>query len=557
MEAIQEDYRGTKLDVDLLLKGSSRMPGALSQLGFSELREGQGEPISSIMGGRDTICILPTGTGKSGCFIIPTLCHDWKTVVISPLVALMRDQVKSLWRAGISAGALSSVQTNSENNSVVQAWMRGDIQFLYVAPERLENPQLTQMLNMVNPDHVVVDEAHCLSQWSDNFRPSYTKVGDMIASRNPRVVSAFTATCPGEVESDIRRILGIPNAQLCRYYPRRSNLKLSSKEYVGPADIARMIDRVKGSVIVYCSTVKGVEELAAQLSRLIDDEVVPFHGRMTPDEKRTNQDLFMDGHAKVVVATNAFGMGIDKPDIRAVFHRDMPGTIEQLSQEIGRAGRDGKESICVTMKDDSSERVQRFFIEAGNPGERSVRSLYETLKNKSDGRNCIRMTGVELSKASGIKDYHVNSALSILASSDVIKRFSAEDRIARVRILVGESSDSRLNKALDWIREGGVSMPDGFFEIDLNWVATMWGVTEATVTRNLKQWDKEEKVSYHAPFNGKITQVVGPVTQVDFDRLKLKEREDYRSIQKVIDYFDIPDDHKHEYMEDHFKQSYE
>jgi ATP-dependent DNA helicase RecQ len=557
MEAVQVDSRVSAVNVELLVAGGTKLPSVLSRMGYTALREGQDATISNILSGRDTICILPTGTGKSACFIIPTLCHDWKTLVVSPLVALMRDQVKSLWRMGISAGAISSVQTQAENNSVIQAWSRGELQFMYVAPERLDNAQFQQALNAAKPDHVVVDEAHCLSQWSDSFRPSYMKVGELITDRNPLVVSAFTATCPKEVEGDIRRILGIPNAELCRYYPRRKNLLLSSCEYPGPSGLAQMIDKVKGSVIVYCSTVKEVENLAGQLSRLIQDEVVPFHGRMTPDEKRTNQDLFMDGHAKVVVSTNAFGMGIDKADIRAVFHRDMPGNLEQLSQEIGRAGRDGLDSICVTMKDDKSLSTQQFFVEAANPGRADIKRVYDALKSRADGRQNVYLTGVELSRVSGVRDYHVTSALSILAGAEVIKRFAADSRIAKVKLLATGFEDKRFIKAVGLIKEGGVADDAGFLEIDLSWLTTMWGVTEQTVTRNLKQWDQERYLSYLPPFNGKVTQIIGPIELVDFDRLNIKARDDYNSLKKVIDYFSVPDDQKHEFLEAYFQRSYE
>ena len=548
------DNRGLTQDIQALTKGSMQLPKVLRKMGYSALRKGQDTPISCLLAGRDTICVLPTATGKTAVFVIPSLCHGWKTLVVSPLVALMRDQVHNLWKMGIDAGYVNSLQTPAENNAVLNAWMKGELQFMYVAPERIGHELFERAIELVKPDHVVVDECHCISQWSHTFRPSYMKIGELIAQRNPKVVSAFTATCPAEVEEDVRRVLGIPNAELCKYYPRRTNLKLSSRPYTGKVQIADICSRVKGSIIVYCTTVLEVQRVYSYLERQFGDEVITYHGQLKPEDRRRCQDMFMQGKARIVIATNAFGMGIDKPDIRAVIHRDIPGTIEQLAQEVGRAGRDGKDSQCISLMDQDSLRTQYYFIEGANPGKRGITSVYETLKRSADGRGLVRMSNADIARISGVSDDHVNSSLSALVGSNVISRTTVEDRIGLVRILNPESDNKRFIKAMDLVEEGGVPREDGFLEIDLAWLSTMWGISEESVVRNLRQWDKDGLLSYSPPFTGKVTQILGDLKQVDFALLKKKEAADYAKLQSVVDYYSVPDDQKHEYLETYFSK---
>lgn len=553
----------TKADKDLLLEGACQLPKALAQMGFTELRKGQEDPIMSILAGRDTLCILPTGTGKSAVFTIPSLCHEWPTVVLSPLVALMRDQVKSLWAKGIAGGALSGIQTPAENASTLKAWMDGEVQFLYVAPERLDNEQFRQAMRARPPVHVVVDEAHTITQWSDNFRPAYIKAGDFISEHNPRVVSAFTATCPAEVEVDIRRVLGIPNAKRCMYYPRRTNLKLSSAEFTGIPQIARLIEKTDGCGIVYCSSIKNVEDTAVALQNLLDEDVTLFHAQLPPNVRRTNQDLFMEGKAKVVVATNAFGMGIDKPDIRFVIHRDIPGSLESLAQEVGRAGRDGKESWCCTLMSAQGRRIQEYFLDGNNPDKDTITKVYNVLKSRADGGGKVMLTIEEIGKIAGVNSMYVGSSLSALSGAGCIKREATDEKIGMIKILKPAYDDDEETKALfvedkfvntcKMIVEGGVETTGGFIEIDLNWICQQTDRTLPTVTKWIKQWEKDGLLEYVPPFRGSVTFITGGLNQVDFERLKTKARDDYHKLNLIYKYLDTPDDKKHEFIEKYFE----
>ena len=546
--------RGPRVDKSQLMGAVAKLPEVLGQMGFTELREGQDLPIYNIMAGRDTICILPTGTGKTAVFVIPTLCLEWRTIVFSPLVALMRDQVKSLWAKNIAAGQISGLQSPAENAAVLGDWLEGNLKFLYVAPERLSNEMFKTAMKHVPPDMVVLDEAHTLSQWSDNFRPDYVKVGGFIEEYDPKVVATFTATAPLEVEDDIRRVLGIKHANRCKFYPRRENLELRSADLSGNAEIGNFLRRRPGSAIVYCSTIKNVEDLYADLTDYMDEEITYYHGKMSPDQKRINQDRFMNDKARIVVATNAFGMGIDKPDIRTVIHRDLPGSVEALAQEVGRAGRDGKPSVCMSYRHQKAIDTQHFFIESGNPAKSDIQAVYDTLKMSEDSNGEVYMKMNEIAQAAGVRDIFVMSCLSVLVGAGCIKRVTNTNKTFTLKLNEPEDGDTRMKNYFEVFKEGGVTQEggDGSMEISLDWLLERLGLTQGTVMKYIKQWAQDEYLFYDPPYNGKITHITGPLDLIDFDRLADKSKRDWENFEKLLAYFDTPDEDKHEFLENYF-----
>lgn len=549
--------RPAEPDWSMVKLGLSNLSNVLRKMGYDSFREGQEPVVMSIMSQLDTICILPTGTGKTACFVIPTLCLGWRTIVFSPLVALMRDQVKGLHARGIEAAAMSGMQTDGENADAARRWADGELNFLYVAPERLHNETFKQAISRQAPDFVVLDEAHTLSQWSDNFRSSYCKVGDFIREVNPKCVAAFTATCPGPVEMDVRRVLGLAHGKKMIYYPRRKNLILKSDNLSSDYDIADMLRGVRGASIVYCATTNKVEELAEYLSKTLPNkQTLIFHGKLSDGTKRTNQDMFMDNHADIMVATNAFGMGVDKPDIRCVIHRDFPGTVEALAQEVGRAGRDGKESLCMTFYSDDSLKTQQFFLQCGYPPTRDIEKTFYALQRMADSSGVCRVTGDELAKSADISSkFGMMAILEALKGSNVIERTRDDQRICKVRetqVMV-DASNERFHDYMQAVDQIGIPSGDGFIEFDLNEFADSQGLTYYTVRKWFKDWAAAGYIRYVDPFNGSETRIIGDISQVDFARLDAKREEAHQKLKDVLTYVNLPDDEKHAYIENYFE----
>ena len=337
-----------------------------SVFGFPDFRPGQAEIVQSVLEGRNTLAILPTGGGKSLCFQLPALCRDGVTVVISPLIALMRDQVRALKAAGVEAGALTSGNTEEETEEVFAAIDEGRLKLLYMAPERLASGGALALLRRAKCSLIAVDEAHCVSQWGHDFRPDYLRIGEL--RRSLRVpLAAFTATADEETRAEIvtRLFDGEPPVTFLRGFDR-PNIHLAFSVKDKPREqILRFAAARRGqSGIVYCATRSKTETLAQAL-REARHEAVAYHGGMEPDERRRVETRFQREDGLIVVATIAFGMGIDKPDIRWVAHADLPKSIEGYYQEIGRAGRDGSPAETMTLYGPDDIRLRRTQIDEG------------------------------------------------------------------------------------------------------------------------------------------------------------------------------------------------
>lgn len=546
--------RVPRVDKQMLMEGYSRIPEVLATMGYSSLRPGQEPVIVNILSQKDTICILPTGTGKTACFVVPTLALNWKTIVFSPLVALMRDQVKGLWRMGIKAAQMSSAQTDAENADAIKQWMAGDLQMLYVAPERLHNDLFRRAVDAIPPDLVVLDEAHTLSQWSDNFRSSYCRVGDFIAEKQPKVVLACTATCPAEVEEDIRRVLCIQRANKVIFYPRRTNLNLVSRDLPHDHFLVDEVRRVKGNVIVYCATIKRVESMAELLGNTLQEPVTIFHGELTPAVKRNNMDAFMNDNVRVMVATNAFGMGVDKGNIRAVIHRDIPGSVEALAQEIGRAGRDGNNSECITFFSSDSVNTQKFFIQSSYPSKHEVASVFRTIQRCAGPDGVAHMTTKELADRAGVHPMILYSIMEVLKGANVIERIKIEEKMVKVRrICAPGTSDTRFEEWYAAMEDLGVEHDNGFIELDLNNLAAYVNRTYQTAYKYIKQWEQDKLIKFIPPFRGSPIKVIGSLQNIDFERLKGKAELAYEKLEQVIKYHETPDRDKHAYLENYFQ----
>ncbi|WP_372603848.1 DNA helicase RecQ [Actibacterium sp.] len=335
-----------------------------SVFGFSGFRPGQAEIVDAVMAGRNALAIMPTGGGKSLCFQLPALCRDGVTVVISPLIALMRDQVRALREAGVAAGALTSGNTEDETDAVYRALDAGELKLLYMAPERLAAGGTLNMLRRIGVSMIAVDEAHCVSQWGHDFRPDYLRIGDLRRALNVPL-AAFTATADAETRDEIvtRLFDGQPPEIFLRGFDRPNiHMAFEVKDTPRRQILAYAAARKGQSGIVYCGTRAKTESLAKALR---DDGHLArhYHGGMDPAERREVETLFQTEDGLIVVATVAFGMGVDKPDIRWVAHADLPKSIEGYYQEIGRAGRDGAPAEAYTLFGPEDIRLRRAQID--------------------------------------------------------------------------------------------------------------------------------------------------------------------------------------------------
>ena len=356
--------------------------------GYDEFREGQEELIDNILNGRDALGIMPTGAGKSLCFQIPALMLEGITLVISPLISLMKDQVSALNQAGIHAAYLNSSLSYRQYQLALSYAKEGRYKIIYVAPERLTSPEFLEFGINSNISMISIDEAHCVSQWGQDFRPSYLKILDFIESLNRRpIVSAFTATATKEVREDIVSILRLENPFKKLTGFDRSNLSFSVKK---PKDkyevVSQYVKENNGkSGIIYCLTRKEVEEVCENLEGE-GYSVTRYHAGLSDKERRDNQDDFIYDKKLIMVATNAFGMGIDKSDVRFVIHYNMPKNIESYYQEAGRAGRDGEPAECILLYGGKDVVTNQFFIDNNKDNEELDFRTLELVKERDRER---------------------------------------------------------------------------------------------------------------------------------------------------------------------------
>lgn len=337
--------------------------------GHDSFREGQDRITDSLLSGRDVLGIMPTGAGKSICYQVPALMFDGITIVVSPLISLMKDQVSALVQSGVAAAYINSSLTHAQYLKVLQNTESGKYKIIYVAPERLCAPAFLGICRNLNISMVAVDEAHCVSQWGQDFRPSYLKIPDFIDALNSRpVVGAFTATATGDVRDDIKTLLRLVSPFVVTTGFDRPNLFFSVMQPKNKSiELMKLIkERKNESGIVYCSTRKAVEEVCELLQKN-GFAATRYHAGLDENERRRNQDDFVYDRATIMVATNAFGMGIDKSNVSFVIHYNMPKNMESYYQEAGRAGRDGRSADCILLYSAKDVRTNQFLINNSEP----------------------------------------------------------------------------------------------------------------------------------------------------------------------------------------------
>lgn len=533
-----------------LAKGMQALPDVLRRMGYSSLRPGQDKCVRATMAGRDLVGILPTSTGKSMCFTIPGLCLGWRTLVFSPLISLMRDQEQSMAARGVRVGSITS-HNPALGDEYLRRWMRGDLDMLYVAPERLKRDDFMHAMRVMPPDHVVTDEAHALSAWSTTFRHAYCCIGDLISELNPHVVSAYSATLPPEAESDVRRVMCMEDAHRILYYPRRENLDIRSTPWMGMPGLCSLLERTPGCAILYCNSQDGTQELARDLQQMTGQEVGFYHGGLNKTQRSHTQDQFLSGDIRWMCATNAFGMGVDKGDIRLVIHRDITGSVEAAAQEIGRGGRDGNYTLCHTYYDKDSVNTHRFLIDKSNPSFQDVKVVYNGLVKAAGPDGIITTSPGDVCVKAGLKVWRMDAILQVLSGAQVIDRCKTTEKVCSLR-LKNKIDDAKLSEIMDAARLYGDEAENDYYEVDIIRMAREMDVSEVTLKGRLKGFAKLGVLDYVPPERAKPVRIQGSLQQVDgaaVDNLRAKALE--RLNQTITFARDTPDNEKHAFLEHH------
>jgi RecQ family ATP-dependent DNA helicase len=360
--------------------------------GFSDFRKGQWEVVEHILRGKNAIAVFPTGGGKSLCYQLPALMMPGTTIVISPLISLMKDQVDALLDKGIAASFISSSISDHEVQRRLQEMKRGMYKIVYIAPERFQSEAFTEALKDIHIPFLAVDEAHCISQWGHNFRPSYLRIKDFIRSVGNPVVAAFTATANEKVQKDMITLLGLTECRLFVGSFDRPNLEFRIEDPDSPdafvLNYARRHPDWLG--IVYASTRRNVENLFYYLTNN-GIRAGMYHAGLTAEQRNRQQDSFLSEGIQVMAATNAFGMGIDKSNVRFIIHYNMPISMESYYQEAGRAGRDGKKAVCILIRNPEDYQLNKFLISSNYPPVKAAENLFHRI-----GRR--RKTGIPVEK---------------------------------------------------------------------------------------------------------------------------------------------------------------
>jgi ATP-dependent DNA helicase RecQ len=508
-----------------------------ARFGFPDFRPGQERAVTSVLEKRDTLVVLPTGGGKSICYQVPAMVLPGLTVVVSPLISLMKDQVDALTARGIPATFVNSTLSSGEVSERMSRVMRGEIKLLYLAPERFDVGTAAERLRGVGVSLLAIDEAHCISEWGHDFRPSYLRIAQVREKLGWPQVVALTATATPHVRQDIARQLRLENPETIITGFDRQNLRYhvvpTRTDAEKDAALAAILREHEGVAIVYASTRRNVEKIA----RTLEQEGIAaaaYHAGLDDAHRHAVQDAFMNESVRAIVATNAFGMGIDKPNVRLVVHHAMPGTLEAYYQEAGRAGRDGKPSEVYLLHAFPDRFTHEFFIKGAYPERTLVEKVYERARTLADKTGAVSLepASIAASLPGKVTDREVESALRVLIQAGAIRAEPESGSRVFVRLLATPERIKRelgANRALElgllralW-RVAGDALNDGV-PIDLDGLPPGFGGAMGTMPL-LAELERGQFLEWHRLGGGEhVTNPRRPLSAFPYDWSALERR---------------------------------
>ena len=520
--------------------------------GFRQFRPGQREILEAVLAGKDALVIMPTGGGKSLCYQVPAFLRTGITLVISPLIALMKDQVDSLGVLDLPVTAIHSLMGLKEQEKALNQIATGKIKLVYASPERLRNRLFIESVKQTTVSMVAVDEAHCISQWGHDFRPDYLRISQAFDRLGRPQTIALTATATDKVQADIIEHLGLrAPEQFITGFDRRNlfwEVLQTRGEKEKLAVITERIAGLPGAAIIYTGTRKKVERIVENLhQKRIKAEA--YHAGLDEAERIRVQERFMEGRCDLVVATNAFGMGIDRSDIRMVAHHTFPGTIEAYYQEGGRAGRDGEPATCLLLYSPADRRLQEFFIEARYPPPEAIFGVYELLRQRPEDLVWLTYREIAGMCPERPSEMAVGSCIKILEDAGAVQRLKRYDNRAELylharprELLAGLSSRARLKKSLlnfmcrmygeQELMEGVQFLPGD--------LAARANLSPDALRRTISEMADRGEATYIPPFRGRGLRIIQRVKPgelvIDFEALQIRKAYELEKLDQVMAY---------------------